>query len=70
MAAHAAAASPRRFPKGTGPVSPRTTSRMAAMPDDTDPNVNVGDRTTPGIALPPAARAVSLPSIKRRSFTR
>ena len=69
-AVHAAASSRARFPKGTGPVSPRTTTRMAAMPDDTDPSVNVGDRTTPGIALPPAARAVSLPSIKRRTFTR
>lgn len=58
--------SPRRFPKGTGPVSPRTTSRMAAMHDDTEPNVSVGDQTTPGVALPQSARTVQLPSIKRR----
>jgi hypothetical protein len=43
---------------------------MAAMSDDTEPNVRVGDRTTPGIALPPAARTVALPSIKRRTVTR
>jgi hypothetical protein len=66
-----AAASPRRFAKGTGPVSPRTTSRMAAaMSDDTELHFKVGDRTTPGIAMPPAARAVELPSIKRRTVTR
>jgi hypothetical protein len=41
-------------------------SATAAMSDDTVPNVSVGDRTTPGIALPPAARTVQLPSITRR----
>jgi hypothetical protein len=56
----------RRFPKGTGTVSPRTASRMAAMPDDTELNVSVGDQTTPGVALPQAGRTVQLPSIKRR----
>jgi hypothetical protein len=64
------AASPRRFPKGTGPVDPRPTSRMAAMSDDTQPSVSVGDQTTPGIALPRAARAIQLPSIKRGAVTR
>lgn len=57
-------ASPNRFPKGTAAVGPRTGSR-AALSDDTDPNVSVGDRTTPGIAMPSAARVVALPSIKR-----
>jgi len=66
----APAASPRRFPKGTGPVDPRTTSRMAAMSDDTQLTFSVGDRTTPGIVLPPAARAVELPSIKRKNVPR
>ncbi len=54
------------FAKGTGSVDPGTTSRGAAMSDDTEPNLRVGDRTKPGIALPPAARAVQLPSVKRR----
>lgn len=59
-------ASPNRFPKGTGTVAPNTES-YATSPqfDDTDPNVSVGDRTTPGIALPRAARAVALPSVPR-----
>jgi hypothetical protein len=57
-------ASPNRFPKGTATVGSRTESR-AVMSDDTDPNVSVGDRTTPGIAMPPATRAVALPSVKR-----
>jgi hypothetical protein len=43
---------------------------MSAMSGDTEPNVSVGDRTTPGIALPPAARVVQLPSTKRRTVTR
>jgi hypothetical protein len=64
-------ASLRRLAKGTGPVDPTTASRtMPAMSDDTEPNLSVGDRTTPGIALPPAARAVQLPSVKRRNATR
>jgi len=66
-----APASLRRFAKGTGPVDPTVESRiMPAMSDETEPNLSVGDRTTPGIALPPAARAVQLPSIKRRNATR
>lgn len=66
--------SPRRFPKGTGPVGSHATSRAAEvaaeMSDDTDPTVRLDDRTKPGIALPPAARAVTLPSIKRRGALR
>jgi hypothetical protein len=64
-------ASLRRFAKGTGPVDPTATSRdLAPMSDDTEPNISVGDRTTPGIALPMIARAVQLPSVKRRTATR
>jgi hypothetical protein len=61
-------ASSSRFAKGTAPVDPDA-ERAAAMSDDTDPNVSIGDRTTPGIAMPPVARAVTLPSIKRRTST-
>jgi hypothetical protein len=43
-----------RFPKGTGPV---------------DPN-HLADQTKPGIALPRAAGAVALPSIKQRTASR
>lgn len=63
-------AAPRRFPKGTGPIGP-TTARMSVPPparddDATKPGIAaVGERTSPGIALPPAARNVALPSIKR-----
>jgi hypothetical protein len=59
-----------QFAKGTGPVDPTTPSRDAPMSDDTEPNLRVGDRTKPGIALPPAARAVQLPSVKRRMAMR
>ncbi|HEU4735216.1 MAG TPA: hypothetical protein VFT22_45305 [Kofleriaceae bacterium] len=61
---------PRRFPKGTGPVDSRAEPRAAELSDDTDPTVLIGDRTQPGIALPPAARAVSLPSLRRRGAPR
>jgi hypothetical protein len=54
---------PARFSKGT--VSER--SAVREPPDDTQPSLAIGDRTQPGIALPPAARAVQLPSIKRRT---
>lgn len=48
-------ASATRFAKGTGPVDPPTTSRRAAViVEDTIPNLSVGDRTRPGIAMPPA----------------
>jgi hypothetical protein len=74
------AGAPRRFPKGTGPHDPAT----AAMSDATTPSLAigehtrlgatpasaVGDQTQVGIALPPAARAVSLPSVKRRTSPR
>jgi len=56
--------------KGTGPVDPTTTSTAAQMSDDTEPNLRVGDRTKPGIAMPAAARAVQLPSVKRRMAMR
>jgi hypothetical protein len=53
-------ASQYRFAKGTGPVPPNADAPEPSLFDDTDPNVSVGDRTTPGFALPPAARMVSL----------
>jgi len=65
--AQPAQASQHRFAQGTGPVDPTAT---APMSDDTQPNLSVGDRTTPGIALPMIARAVQLPSVKRRTTTR
>jgi hypothetical protein len=61
---------PRRFPKGTGPVGPQTEAHAAELPDDTDAHVMLEDRTKPGIAMPRAARAVSLPSVKRRGAPR
>ena len=75
-----AAGSPRRFPKGTGPQGPATTTAVRsdtttvsrAIRDHTRLGVApasgssaVGDQTQVGLALPPAARAVALPSIKR-----
>jgi hypothetical protein len=56
-------------------VGDRTRPGIGApfAPDPTEPNLSLppmGDRTRPGIALPSAARAVSLPSIKRRSAPR
>jgi hypothetical protein len=78
-----------RFAKGTGPVDPPPRPQ-AVLVEDTIPDLSVGDRTRPGvavrtlrseapasddrtkpgIALPPAARAVELPSIKRRMLQR
>jgi hypothetical protein len=79
-------ASASRAAKGTGPVDPPIAPRHAVLVEDTIPNLRVGDRTRPGIAmppsatvgertrpgiaLPPAARAVELPSIKRRMSPR
>jgi hypothetical protein len=64
-------ASMARFAKGTGEVGQRDTARgTPAMTDDTQPNLSIGDRTTPGIAMPLAARAVQLPSVKRRAAQR
>jgi len=63
-------AAPRRFPKGTGPVAP-TTSRMtvpSVRPVEELARASIAaasDQTKPGSALPPAARDVTLPSIKR-----
>ena len=77
------AESARRFAKGTGPFGPAATT-TAAMSDDTTQSLGigdhtrlgvapasaVGDQTQVGIALPPAARAVELPSVKRRLLSR
>jgi hypothetical protein len=62
-------AAPRRFPKGTSPVSPTRPGMSAVRPrasaddptatdialdDRTTPNLPLADRTKPGIALPSA----------------
>jgi hypothetical protein len=44
----------RRFADGT--LAPETGPHVA-QPDDTDPNISVGDRTTPGFAMPRAAHS-------------
>jgi len=61
----ASSADTGRFAKGTGPVDPpeaeteRSPRRPRAMVvEDTIPDISVGDRTTPGLALPPARRAL------------
>lgn len=60
-----------RFALGTGPVDSTTPSHgTAPFSDDAAHNLSVGDRTKPGVALPPAARAVQLPSVKRRMALR
>jgi hypothetical protein len=69
--AQEALAAATRFAKGTGAVDQTATTRITppmpdAMSDDTEPNLSIGDRTKRGVALPPAARAVQLPSVKRR----
>jgi hypothetical protein len=67
------------FPVGehtTPGVAPATRRMMAAPASELDDNLgetvappapSSGDRTKPGIALPTAARVVTLPSIKRRA---
>jgi hypothetical protein len=65
----------RRLGKGTAPIDPDAPeaesdlpaelAAMAEMSDDTSVDLSVGDRTTPGIAMPIAARAGQLPSGKR-----
>ena len=57
---------PSRMAKGTAPIGSDTEQTPAVMSDDTELTLSVGDRTTPGIAMPLAARAVSLPSILKR----
>lgn len=62
-----------RTTPGIAPATRRTTAAPAGEFDDAlgelvaPPAPSSGDRTKPGIALPPAARAVALPSIKRRT---
>jgi len=60
-----APAPPGRLAKGTAPIGSDTEQTPAVMSDDTELTLSIGDRTTPGIAMPLAARAVALPSIKR-----
>lgn len=60
-----------RFALGTGPVDSATPAHgVSPLSDATAHNLSVGDRTKPGVALPPAARAVQLPSVKRRMALR
>lgn len=59
------------FAKGPGPVDPTTTSRIApGISGDPELNHSVGDRAKPAVAMSPAARAVQLPSVKRRAARR
>lgn len=55
-----------RFAKGTASIGPDTEQTEAAVPDDTQQSLAIGDQTVPGIGMPLAARAVALPSTKRR----
>jgi hypothetical protein len=55
---------PGRLAKGTAPIGSDTEETPAVMSDDTELTLSVGDRTTPGVAMPLVARAVALPSIK------
>ena len=62
-------ASPPRLAKGTAPID-ADTEQIPAMSEDTVQSFPVGDHTTPGVGMPLAARAVALPSIKRRDERR
>jgi hypothetical protein len=70
IASPAAPASLPRFAQGTGTVDQTGPSHVVSPSDDTKRDILVGDQTTPDILLPPAARAVQLPSIKRRMAQR
>jgi hypothetical protein len=63
------AAPPNRLAKGTAPID-ADTEQIPAMSEDTVQSFPVGDHTTPGVGMPLAARAVALPSIKRRDERR
>jgi hypothetical protein len=58
---------------GVAPATRRMTAAPASELDDSlgepvaPPAPSSGDRTQPGIALPAAARTVTLPSIKHRA---
>ena len=67
--ATAPAAPPNRLAKGTAPID-ADTQQIPALSEDTVQSFPVGDLTTPGIGMPLAARAVSLPSLKRRDERR
>jgi hypothetical protein len=55
-------ASASRFAKGTGPLDPPDTGRHAALlVEDTIPNLSIGDRTKPGVAMPRAAEPAPPP---------
>jgi hypothetical protein len=57
--------------KGTRPADPTATSRIApGLSDNAERKLSAGDRTQPEGAMPPAARAVQLPSVKRRMARR
>jgi hypothetical protein len=59
-----------RFAKGTETIGSDTEQIAAVTTDDTEQGFAIGDRTQPGIGMPLAARAVALPSIKRRDERR
>jgi hypothetical protein len=61
---------PGRLAKGTAPIGSDTEETPAVMSDDTELTLSVGDRTTPGVAMPLGARTVALPSIKGGSARR
>jgi hypothetical protein len=62
-------ASPSRLAKGTAPID-ADTQQIPALSEETVQSFPVGDHTTPGVGLPLAARAVALPSTKRRDERR
>jgi hypothetical protein len=54
------AAAAARFAKGTGPVDPPSTERLPALlVEDTIPDLSVGDRTRPGVAVAPRTESPS-----------
>jgi len=56
-------ASASRFAKGTGPLDPPDTGRHAALlVEDTIPNLSIGDRTRPGVAMPSAMTRAAEPA--------
>jgi hypothetical protein len=57
---------PRRFAKGTGPVTPSTATAQRPPAADATPELRIGDQTLPRLALPTVARTVALPSLVAR----
>ncbi|MBA3539165.1 MAG: hypothetical protein H0T79_06025 [Deltaproteobacteria bacterium] len=59
-------ASPRRFPKGTGPIGRPTVAAAIPDQDATRPMIPMNDQTRPDIAITPIAATRPIPSIKRQ----